>query len=229
MGVHAIRTQLMEVPIFRELTPEELEPIVEISQPRSYKPKMFVFMQDDPLDRVFFIQSGKVKIYKSDMHGKEQIVSVLEAGEMFPHAGFFRKGGYPAHAEVMEDTTLIVTPIDKFEEILISNPELSIKIFRVLGEKIIDLQKRLEEQILLNTQEQIIMLLLRLCRSNGEKINNRFKLTTQFTNRELANMIGTTRESVSRTISVLKKKDIVELTEDGYYLLDHMRLHDEIF
>ncbi|MFS0864213.1 Crp/Fnr family transcriptional regulator [Fredinandcohnia sp. 179-A 10B2 NHS] len=229
MGVHAIRTQLKEVPIFRELTPEELEPIVEISQPRSYKSKMFVFMQDDPLDRVFFIQSGKIKIYKSDMHGKEQIVSVLEAGEMFPHAGFFRKGGYPAHAEVMEETTLIVTPIDKFEEILISNPELSIKIFRVLGEKIIDLQKRLEEQILLNTQEQIIMLLLRLCRSNGEKINNRFKLTTQFTNRELANMIGTTRESVSRTISVLKKKDIVELTEDGYYLLDHMRLHDEIF
>ncbi|MFS0824205.1 Crp/Fnr family transcriptional regulator [Bacillus sp. 1P02SD] len=229
MGIPSIREQLKGVPLFRELTSEELDPIVEISQSRLYKQKMFIFMQDDPLDRVFFIQSGKVKIYKSDMHGKEQIVSVLEAGEMFPHAGFFRQGGYPAHAEVIEESNIIFTPIDRFEEILIKNPELCIKIFKVLGEKIIDLQKRLEEQILLNTQEQIIMLLLRLCRSNGEKIDNRFKLTTQFTNRELANMIGTTRESVSRTISVLKKKHIVDISPDGYYLLDHMKLHDEIF
>ncbi|MFT4417142.1 Crp/Fnr family transcriptional regulator [Fredinandcohnia humi] len=229
MAIQLISQQLKDVPLFRELTEKELEPIVRISQLRTYKQKAFVFMQDDPLNRVFFIQSGKVKIYKSDLHGKEQIVSVLEPGEMFPHAGFFRKGGFPAHAEIMEDAVLIVTPIDKFEEILITNPELCIKIFKVLGEKIIDLQKRLEEQILLNTQEQIIMLLLRLCRTNGEKENNRFRLTTQFTNRELANMIGTTRESVSRTISVLKKKNIVDITPDGYYLLDHMKLHDEIF
>ncbi|MCH1625853.1 Crp/Fnr family transcriptional regulator [Ferdinandcohnia quinoae] len=224
-----IRAQLKEVPIFKELTPEELEPFVDISQSRLYKQKMLVFMQEDPLDRVFFIQSGKVKIYKTDMHGKEQIISVLEAGEMFPHAGFFRKGGYPAHAEIIEDATLIVTPIDQFEEILIKYPELCIKLFKVLGEKIIDLQKRLEEQILHNTYEQIIMLLLRLCRTNGVKANDRYKLTTHFTNRELANMIGTSRETISRTISILKKKGFVDFTDDGFYLLDHMRLHDEIF
>lgn len=225
----SIRAQLKDVPLFKELTLEELEPIVEISQARIYKQKMLVFMQEDPLDRVFFIQSGKVKIYKTDMHGKEQIISVLEEGEMFPHAGFFRKGGYPAHAEIIEDATLIVTPIDQFEDILIKYPELCIKLFKVLGEKIIDLQKRLEEQILHNTYEQIIMLLLRLCRTNGMKVNDRFKLTTQFTNRELANMIGTSRETVSRTLSILKKKEIVDFTSDGFYLLDHMKLHDEIF
>ncbi|MGG1399446.1 Crp/Fnr family transcriptional regulator [Bacillus salipaludis] len=221
--------RLSAVPIFKELTAVELAPFVEIAQTRFYKYKMYVFMQDDPMDRVFFIHRGKVKIYKTDFSGKEQIVSVLEQGEMFPHAGFFRKGTFPAHAEVMEDANLIVIPIDKFEEILISYPELCIKLFKVLGEKIVDLQNRLEEQILHNTYEQIVLLLIRLCKSNGEQIDDQFKLTTQFTNRELANMIGTSRETVSRTINQLKKKEFIFLDDDGYYFIDRESLKQELF
>ena len=224
-----IEKRLSDVPLFKELSADELAPIVEIAQTRFYKHKMYVFMQDDPLDRVFFIHSGKVKIYKSDFTGKEQIVSVLEPGEMFPHAGFFRKGNYPAHAEVMEDSHLIVIPIDKFEEILISYPELCIKLFKVLGEKIIDLQGRLEAQVLHNTFEQIVLLLIRLCKTNGEKMGERFKLTTQFTNRELANMIGTSRETVSRTINQLKKKEHILQTEEGDYYIDREALQSELF
>ncbi|GAA3312411.1 hypothetical protein GCM10020331_000040 [Ectobacillus funiculus] len=93
-----------------------------------------------------------------------------------------------------------------FEAILIKYPELCIKLFKVLGEKIIDLQNRLEEQILHDTYEQIIMLLLRLCQSNGVPINDGYKITTHFTNRELANMIGTSRETMNRTINRLRKK-----------------------
>ncbi|MEO2076448.1 MAG: Crp/Fnr family transcriptional regulator [Bacillus sp. (in: firmicutes)] len=221
--------RLSAVPIFKELSTVELDPIVQIAQTRFYKHKMYVFMQEDPLDRVFFIHSGKIKIYKTDQSGKEQIISVLEPGEMFPHAGFFRKGNFPAHAEVMEDAHLVVIPIDKFEEILISYPELCIKLFKVLGEKIVDLQGRLEAQVLHNTYEQIILLLIRLCKSNGEKMGDRYRLTTQFTNRELANMIGTSRETVSRTINQVKKKEYVLQDEDGYYLIDREALQQELF
>lgn len=221
--------RLSAVPIFKELSTAELDPIVQIAQTRFYKHKMYVFMQEDPLDRVFFIHSGKIKIYKTDQSGKEQIISVLEPGEMFPHAGFFRKGNFPAHAEVMENAHLVVIPIDKFEEILISYPELCIKLFKVLGEKIVDLQGRLEAQVLHNTYEQIILLLIRLCKSNGEKMGDRYRLTTQFTNRELANMIGTSRETVSRTINQVKKKEYVLQDEDGFYLIDREALQQELF
>jgi CRP-like cAMP-binding protein len=221
--------RLARVPIFKELTDKELDPIIEIAKARFYKHKMYVFMQDDPLDRVFFIHSGKIKIYKSDLAGKEQLISVLEPGEMFPHAGFFRKGNYPAYAEVLEDAQLIVIPIDRFEKILISYPELCIKLFKVLGEKIVDLQGRLEAQVLHNTYEQIILLLIRLCTSNGEKFGDLYKLTTQFTNRELANMIGTSRESVSRTINQVKKKSWVSHDEDGLYLINREALEQELF
>lgn len=164
--------RLSRVPIFKELSAKELDSIVKITQTRFYKHKMYVFMQDDPLDRVFFIHSRKIKIYKSDFMGKEQLISVLEPGEMFPHAGFFRKGNFPAYAEVLEDAQLIVIPIVGFEKILISYPELCIKLFKVLGEKIVDLQGRLEAQVLHNTYEQIILLLIRLCKLTGKRLED---------------------------------------------------------
>ena len=228
MRIEDIEKRLKAVPLFRELEQDELSRIVEIAQTRNYKHKLYVFMQGDPLDRVFFIHSGKIKIYKTDSSGREHIVSVLEAGEMFPHAGFFRQGNYPAHAEVMEEAQLIAIPIDEFEKLLLSNPILCIKLFKVLGEKIVDLQNRLEEQILHNTYEQIIMLLLRLCKTNGMRLDNSYKITTHFTNRELANMIGTSRETVSRTINQLKKKDFLLTDEEGFFLVNRDGLKQEI-
>nr|WP_239454385.1 Crp/Fnr family transcriptional regulator [Bacillus suaedaesalsae] len=207
---------------------KELESIIDISSVRSYNQKMMVFMQDEDLDRVFFIQSGKVKIYRTDINGNEQIVSILENGEMFPHVGFFRKGNFPAHAEVIEKASLIVIPIDEFEGVLLNSPEMCIKLFNVLGEKIVDLQNRLEEQILHNTFEQIVMLLLRLCKTNGVKVDKYYRLSTQFTNREFANMIGTSRETVSRTLTQLKKDSFIKVDSDGYYLIDYDQLHSEI-
>ncbi|MCA1031035.1 Crp/Fnr family transcriptional regulator [Bacillus timonensis] len=229
MFVPTIEEHFKDVPLFKNLTHDELAPIVRISNARFYKERMYVFMQDDPLDRVFFIQSGKIKIYKTDVNGKEQIVSILTAGEMFPHAGFFRKGGYPAHAEVIEDTQLIVTPIDQFEEILLQYPELCIKLFKVLGEKIVDLQNRLEEQILHNAYEQIGLLFLRLSHIHGEKESeDKYRLTTSFTHKELANMIGTSRETMSRTITYFKKKGYVEQNACGYYLINYKTLQKHI-
>lgn len=228
MRIEDIEKRLKAVPLFKDLEKDELSHIVEIAQTRLYKHKLYVFMQGDPLDRVFFIHSGKIKIYKTDTSGREQIVSVLEAGEMFPHAGFFRQGNYPAHAEVVEEAQLITIPIEDFEKILLSNPLLCIKLFKVLGEKIVDLQNRLEEQILHNTYEQIIMLFLRLCKTNGMKLDDLYKITTHFTNRELANMIGTSRETVSRTISQLKKKDFLLTDEEGFFLVNRDGLKQEI-
>lgn len=224
-----IKLRLKNVPLFREMSDNELDSIVTISQVRIYKARTFVFMQGDPLERVFFIHTGTIKIYKTDMSGREQIVSVLQAGEMFPHTGFFCKGTYPAHAEVVEEATLIVIPIADFEQTLIHYPELCIKLFRVMSEKIVDLQNRLEEQILHNTYEQIIMLLLRLTKTNAIKQGDYYRLTTHFTNRELANMIGTSRETISRTISQLKRKGLIELDEEGFYLINKDRLKNEIF
>lgn len=224
-----IKEILSKFTLFRDLNEDELAKIVDISISREWKKGTYVFMQDDPLENVYFIYDGKIKIYKSDVTGKEQIVAFLKKGEMFPHVGFFRKGGYPAFSEVMENAVLVVVPISKFENVLIENPLLSIKVFKVLGEKIVELQERLESQIINNTYEQIVKLLIRLGKNHGKELEDgTILLKGEFTNRDLANMIGTTRETVSRTLTKMKKEGTIEVDEKGNFLLNPDTLMDEL-
>ncbi|MBU8879053.1 Crp/Fnr family transcriptional regulator [Bacillus sp. FJAT-29790] len=230
MDIAEIKRVLSQFSLFKELNGEEMEKIVEIAISREWKRGSHVFMQDDPLENVYFIHNGRIKIYKSDVNGREQIVAIVKKGEMFPHVGFFRKGGYPAFSEVLENAELVVVPIDQFEKVLIENPELCIKVFKVLGEKIVDLQERLESQILNNTYEQIIKLLVRLAKFHGEKLEDgSFLLKAEFTNKDLANMIGTTRETVSRTLTKLKKEKLIETDKAGNIIIDPESLLEEIF
>lgn len=221
MKIEDIKQVLSRFSLFRDLTDQELTEIANISISREWKKGNHIFLQDEPLENVYFIYDGKVKIYKSDVTGKEQIVNFLKGGDMFPHVGFFRKGGYPAFSEVTEDSTIVVVPIAKFENLLVEQPELSIKVFKVLGEKIVDLQERLEAQVLNNTTEQIIKLLIRLGREHGQQMQDgRMKLKGEFTNKDLANMIGTTRETVSRTLTKMKKEQQIEVDPKGNMIFD---------
>ncbi|MEQ6375470.1 Crp/Fnr family transcriptional regulator [Bacillaceae bacterium S4-13-56] len=229
MAHTSVKELLHNVPLFNDLTEEEMTPILDMAMTRRYRTGSHVFMQGDPLTNVYFIDQGLVKIYKTDFHGKEQIVNVLQPGDMFPHAGFFRQDQCPAHAEVVDDIILIYIPIQLFEQFLIKNPEICIKLFRVLGDKIVDLQNRLEEQILHNTYEQIIMLLLRLAKLYGEDQNGVVRLNNSFTNRELANMIGSSRETVSRTLTQLRKKEMLDTDEAGKFILKLEELEEELF
>src|SRR4051812_2184729 len=121
MKIEEIKKVLSEFSLFRVLNDSELSKVADIAITREWKKHSHVFLQGDPLENVYFIYDGKIKIYKTDTNGKEQIVSILKKGEMFPHVGFFRKGDYPAFAEVLEASTLITVPISQFEDVLIEN------------------------------------------------------------------------------------------------------------
>lgn len=220
---------LTTFPIFKDLSEEEMSQIVNIAEKHVYRPGTHIFMQDDSLTNVYFIQKGTIKIYRTDIHGKEQIVNILVDGQMFPHQGFFRNGNYPAHAQVLKEAHLIFIPIRSFELVLANNPQMCIKIFHILGDKIVDLQNRLEEQILHNTYEQIIALLLRLAKNYGvEKGKDLYVVKHNFTNRDLANMIGSSRETVNRTLNQLKKNNLISIDAEGNFIINIENLKKEL-
>lgn len=230
MNTKSIQELLQQFSIFKDLTDFEMEPILEIAKNRLYRRGAHIFLQGEKINNVYFIHQGRIKIYKTDFDGKEQIVNVLQRGDMFPHQGFFRKDNYPAHAEALDDAVLIYIPIQLFESFLITHPEISVKLFRVLGDIIVDLQGRLEEKILHNTYEQIILLLLRLSKQYGKDTDDSYKrITTQFTNSQLASMIGSSRETVSRTLTQLKKKNLIHSDKTGHLVLDVEALEEELF
>lgn len=218
-------TFLSQFTIFKSLTKSEMEPIVDIANSKRYEQGMMVFLQDEPITDVFFIQQGKVKIYKTNYDGSEQIVNVLQRDDMFPHQGFFRQGNYPAHAEILADTLLVNIPILSFENLLLTNPNICIKIFRVLGDVIVDLQQRLGEKMFYNVYEQIIRMFMRLATKNGVEIEpGIYRLHIDLTNGELANIIGTSRETISRSLTRLRKSGLVDIDKSGTYIIYYNKM-----
>jgi CRP/FNR family transcriptional regulator len=220
---------LSAIPLFKDMTREELTLFADVAQIQPYKKKKHIFMEGDQLEHIFFICDGKVKVYKKNPTGKEFIIYVLEPGEMFPYIGFMRKGSHISYAEVLEDTYVISIPIKHFEEILVFFPKLCMKIFNCLGERITDLEERLEGHLFHDTYEKIILLLIRLCQSNGEQAEKGYKLKTKFTCSDLAKMIGTSRETVCRTITELKQKKYVFINREGYYYIDKDSLKQKLY
>lgn len=214
--------------LFKDLSDDEITPLFNITRKQEFPNQTMIFMHENRMTHVYIIISGKVKIFRNSSSGKEQLIGVKQQGDIFPHIGFFREGNYPAHAQAIEDTSLLSISIADFESVIKENPYLSIKLFRVLGDQIVDLQQRLEEMTLRGTNERIFLLFRRLSKSSHSSVqpDGWIKLNTRFTNEDLANMIGTTRESVNRMISYLRKEGVIQLKAGDYFICPHKVMED---
>lgn len=229
MDSHSIKKLLQNFDIFSSLSDYEIEPIIDLAYEKTYDRGAHVFMHGDKITDIYFILDGNIKIYNTDVEGNEQIVNVLKTGDFFPHQGFYRQDNYPAHAQALKNSILISIDLESFEELIITHPGISTKLFRILGNFIADLQIRLQERILHNTYTQIIMLLLRLANSHGiEEDVHLIRISTKFTNKELANMIGSSRETVNRTLARLKDEQLIFTDTGGYLVLNIDELDEKI-
>lgn len=215
---------LRTIPLFRELDEQEFEKIQNIAILHTYQRKANVFMEGEERTAVYFIQSGIIKVYKTDVNGNEQIVNFLKKGDMFPHVGFFDKSPYPATAEVVETAELCAIPIKAFEQTLLEVPSISIKVMRVLGSKILELQSKLQAFSVHDVNYRIIAALLRIANEHGKRVDNEIHIELPLTHQEFANMVGSTRETVNRLFNQLKKEEIVRVDRKRITILDMNRL-----
>jgi CRP/FNR family transcriptional regulator len=212
------------VPLFRDLTNEELEGIWDISIQRFQRKRTVIFMEGSDKEAVFFIQDGLVKTFKTDENGNEFIVSFLKTGEMFPHTGFFNQNPYPATAEAIVDTRLVAIPVRSFDQLLTDKPMIAIKVMRVMSEKIKELQEKLQQLTGNDVQDRGVTFLLKLAENYGTLKEDHIHIHLPMTHQEFANVIGTTRETVNRLINQLRKENIVEPHRDGFIIRDYTAL-----
>lgn len=213
-----IHKELARFEIFASLNIDELHEVAYITDKLNVTKGTHVFYHGDEMEKLFFVLSGTVKIYRTDEEGNEQIVNFFQKGEMFPHHGLFRTDNYPANAVSFQDSVFLVIQKADFENLLMKNVHITLKMFHYLGNVILDLHKRLQEKLLSSTDQQLLSLLKRLMISNGIEVNpEETKISIKMTKQEIGNMVGMTRETVSRNVSNFKKLKI--LYEDNGYIV----------
>jgi len=216
---------LKGIPMFRDLSDEELDELHRVSAERLYLKKSVVFHEGSSKEAVYFIKEGLVKTYKTDSNGNEQIVSILQQGEMFPHTGFFNPDPYPATAETIVDTTLLVIPVKAFEHLVQETPAMAMKIMRVMSEKIKELQEKIQELAGQDVQDRTISFFIKLAEQYGKEQGDMIVIHLPMTHQDIANVIGTSRESVNRMLNQLRKEGIMETDRQGFVVHDLQALH----
>lgn len=202
---------LKKIPAFAELKDEDIEEIVKITIKRNFKKGTIIFMEGDPGEAFYFIKSGKVKIYKTTSDGREHIFTILSEGGVFAEVALFNDIPYPATAEVLEDVELGMIKNKDLEDLIRRNVEIALQIIKVFSKKLFSSQQKVKELALGDTYDRIARTLIVFAKDHGIKTPNGIEIRLNISRQELANMIGTARETVSRSLSQFRKEGSIDI------------------
>lgn len=219
---------IKKLPFFSELPEDYLERILNISIQRSYKRNMIIFMEDEPGEAFFYIISGKVKIYRTYDDGREHIIHILGPGEVFGEATLFSNINYPASASVYEDAEIIIFKNDKIEDLIRQNSDLALNIIKILSRKLLFAQQKIKDLTFNDVFSRMASQIIKLSASYGIKTDRGILIDISLSRQELAEMTGTTRETVSRVISRFKKEKSLSEEKDRIIILDEEKLKNWI-
>ncbi|MGE4298748.1 MAG: Crp/Fnr family transcriptional regulator [Desulfovibrionaceae bacterium] len=203
------RDALGLVRLFSGLSASHLDRLAAIVVRRTVDKGQDIFHEGDPGLGFFSIVSGKIKVFKTSMAGKEHIIHILGPGESFAEVAVFSKLNYPANAQAMEQTDLLFIPRDGLKTCLAADPELAMNMFGLLASRLLHFVRKVEELSLKEVPARLAAHLLLLRDAAGEA-NGAPSDTVQLdmTKGHLAGYLGTIPETLSR---ILKKMDEARL------------------
>jgi CRP/FNR family cyclic AMP-dependent transcriptional regulator len=215
---------LKHLPIFEELAPVDLAAIDNVTVERRYKKNMIIFMEGEPGEGFHYVKSGKVKIVKMAQDGREHIINILGPGEVFAEVLLFNRGPYPATSVALEDSVIGIIKNVELENVVVDNPRIALHIIRVMNKKLLHAQMKIKTLALSDTFARTAQILGRLAQQYGREVTGGIRIDIDMTRQDLANLVGTTRETVSRVLSSMKKDKVIDLAEQQIIILDEQRL-----
>jgi CRP/FNR family transcriptional regulator, cyclic AMP receptor protein len=216
---------LRKIVIFKDLSAKSIHLIANRIQTLTLKKGTQVICEDEVATGVFFIHAGAVKLTKQDESGNEIIVCMKQKGDVFAEACLFSKTSelYPATATTVQDGQLYFLDKGELEKGLHDYPELAVQMIQYMSDSLREMTSTLRDVALLDVYAKTVKTLERL----GNKFNtstSRWDIEIPLTIQEFATVVGTTRESVSRVFSKLKKEGIIEMKSRKIVILDMCRL-----
>jgi len=195
---------LRKTPLFATLADDELGRLASIAVPRRYARKEAVFREGERADGFFVVSTGKVKVFKLSEEGKEQVLHVLEAGQSFAEAALFEGGNYPAHAEALADSELLLFPRRAFLELLERNPGIAVRMLASLSRWLKRMTDLVESLSLRDVEARLVFYLSEELKSRGIPARDGATLDLPVSKSVLAARLGTVPETFSRTLKKLQ-------------------------
>jgi CRP/FNR family transcriptional regulator len=170
-----------------------------------------LFSEGEPCKGLNIISSGKVRIFKTSVNGREQVLAVEGPGESVAELPVFDGGPYPASAVAVENTEIAFISRKDFQAYCLEHPEVSLKVLAVVGARLRRLVGIIEELSFTTIRQRLVSTLVRLAQSEGNRTARGVEFVLPASHQELANQLGTVRELISRNLTRLQAEGLLEV------------------
>ena len=214
---------LQNLPLFGELEETEQIEIWDHVLTRSYKKSNIILFEEDPGDSLFIIKEGKVKITRLSEEGKEVILSILGEGEFFGEMSLLDGESRSANVIALSDCEVFILKRDNFLNILKSSPQIAITLLEELAHRIRMSDQQIEYLSLADAENRVAMTILRIAEEAGTFKMGKVTIEELPMQQDMANMSGTSRETISRMLSDFTEKGYIERQGKKLVILDYER------
>lgn len=200
------------IPLFSDLTIEEKKSVMNAASHKRYEKGEIIFNYGDNFDNLFVVNNGKVKVSKISVLGKEQILRILEPGSFMGELSLFKKTISNSTAEALEATDICLIQGAKIRELIISKPELALKLLQKYSERVEEAEELIEQIGLRDVEQRIANFLILEIKKAYDSFNNKeYEITLPISKKDLASLIGTTQETLSRKLANFQDKGWIKL------------------
>jgi CRP/FNR family transcriptional regulator, dissimilatory nitrate respiration regulator len=213
---------LAATPLFSGLPEAQLTELAAIAVDQTCKRGQTLFYEGSEATGFYVIASGKIKIYKLSLEGKEQILHIFGAGEFFGEVPVFAGGQYPAHAEALESSRVLFIPKAGFFELIQKQPSLATNMLAILSLRLKRFTHLIEDLSLKEVPGRLAAYLLLL----GERQPNAEIFDLDITKGQLAALLGTIPETLSRILSRMSQLGYIEVEGRKITILDRDALEN---
>lgn len=211
---------IRQCPLFNGVTKHDLQLLLSILRVRKFSKGESVFAEGEEADGFYIVAVGKVKIYKLSPEGRERILHVIQPGNSFAEAAIFDDGCYPAFAETLAESELLFFPKRELFDLLHQHTQLAINMIGGLSRFLRIFTLQIEDLTFRDVPARLARYLLELAGDNVESV------VLPISKSQLASNLGTTSETLSRTLRKLADDDIIIVKGKQIELLDEGRLFD---
>lgn len=203
--------------LFQDLSWLELKMLDRMTAMTSCEPGRVFYTPGETGQALFLLKKGRVQIYRLSPEGRKLVITTLEPGTLFGEMTLVGQGMHNTFAAAVEPCTLCAMSRRDVEMLLSRFPKVGLRLLEIMGERLTEAEERLEGLAFKSIPAQLAALLLRLARNN---------VVEGHTHQELAEMIGTYRETVTQTLDEFKAQDLIEVQRKQIKIRNAERLRE---
>jgi CRP/FNR family cyclic AMP-dependent transcriptional regulator len=228
-GSEGVVELLRQVPLFSELSEPELEHVARVAIPRTYPRETRVFHEGDPGDACYIVRSGSCRVTREHPDGRAITLATLGSGAIFGELAMFDGERRSASVEASENTELLALPASDVRTLIREHPQMAEKLVVALTRRLRDANERISRQSFQTVPSRVAGVLSQLLAEEPLTPVVRDGVTIRLRQSDLAQLAGTSRESVSRFLATLERAGVVQVGRGRVTVLQPERLHAYIF